>query len=180
MSKIIFREVQKVRQWWIWAIVGLLVLGYGFIIFERLVISSPFEPHVISIYNVFALGGIPLVIFIFTFTMKLITEICDDGIYYKFFPFMLRYHFIPWNEIEKVYMREYHPISDYGGWGIRFGSSHGKAFNVSGNWGLQIELKNGKKVLFGTQKRASMENVIIAIKEKTGIKNFEMYDKSGL
>jgi len=45
----------------------------------------------------------------------------------------------------------YSPISDYGGWGIRYGSI-GKAYNVSGNRGVQLELLNGERILIGSQK----------------------------
>lgn len=36
--------------------------------------------------------------------------------------------------------------------GIRFGSKYGTAYNMKGNYGLAIKLKNGQKFLIGTQK----------------------------
>lgn len=51
-------------------------------------------------------------------------------------------------------MRLYRPIKEFGGWGMRtaFNGKNGKAYNVSGNVGIQLELKNGSKTLLGTQK----------------------------
>lgn len=43
---------------------------------------------------------------------------------------------------------------DYGGWGIRYGRK-GKAFNVFGSRGLQLEFTNGKRLLIGSQKTGS-------------------------
>lgn len=57
---------------------------------------------------------------------------------------------IAWEEIERIYARTYSPILEYGGWGIRLGRS-GTAYNIRGNQGIQLELKNGKRLLIGTQ-----------------------------
>lgn len=51
------------------------------------------------------------------------------------------------------------PIKEYGGWGIK-GKFKSKAYNVSGNIGLQLYLKNGRKVLFGTQRQEAIENAM--------------------
>ena len=42
------------------------------------------------------------------------------------------------------------PRQGYGGWGVRFIRS-GRAYTVSGNLGVQLELSNGKGLLIGTQ-----------------------------
>ena len=55
------------------------------------------------------------------------------------------------------------PISEYLGWGIRAGSN-GKAYNVKGNIGLQLVLKNDKRVLFGTQQPNELQKAIDRIK----------------
>ncbi len=43
--------------------------------------------------------------------------------------------------------------------GIRYGPK-GTAYNVSGKIGLQLELKNGKKILIGTRKPEEIENLL--------------------
>ncbi|NVL91956.1 MAG: hypothetical protein HWN71_02845 [Desulfobacterales bacterium] len=43
----------------------------------------------------------------------------------------------------------YNPLKDYGGWGIRYGRG-GRAYNVSGNRGVYLELSNGKSLLIGS------------------------------
>ena len=46
---------------------------------------------------------------------------------------------------------QYKPLAEYGGWGIKYGFK-GKAYNVSGNKGVKIFLKNGLNIMFGSQK----------------------------
>ena len=100
----------------------------------------------------------------FIFLFKLTTRVDEKGIHYKFFPFHRKHRTIHWNEISEAYIRKYDPISEYGGWGIKGGKlwnkSKGTAVNVSGDVGIQLELKNGKKLLIGTQKRDEAERVL--------------------
>ena len=134
----IFYEIQQFRQKWIWTIL-LIVL---FVLF------LPIISGMVSI-----LLGVILILtgfcFIWLFySIKLITEIKGDSIHIKFSPFTTQ--IIPFSEIIKYEIRQYRPIIEYGGWGIRFNRS-GKAYTVSGNIGIQIQLSVGKGILIGTQ-----------------------------
>ena len=134
----IFYEIQQFRQKWIWTIL-LIVL---FVLF------LPIISGMVSI-----LLGVILILtgfcFIWLFySMKLITEIKGDSIHIKFSPFTTQ--IIHFSEIIKYEIRQYRPIIEYGGWGIRFNRS-GKAYTVSGNIGIQIQLSAGKGILIGTQ-----------------------------
>ena len=134
----IFYEIQQFRHKWIWTIL-LIVL---FVLF------LPIISGIVSI-----LLGVILILtgfcFIWLFySMKLITEIKGDSIHIKFSPFTTQ--IIPFSEIIKYEIRQYRPIIEYGGWGIRFNRS-GKAYTVSGNIGIQIQLSAGKGILIGTQ-----------------------------
>ena len=134
----IFYEIQQFRQKWIWTIL-LIVL---FVLF------LPIISGMVSI-----LLGVILILTGFCFIwlfygMKLITEIKGDSIHIKFSPFTTQ--IIPFSEIIKYEIRQYRPIIEYGGWGIRFNKS-GKAYTVSGNIGIQIQMSTGKGILIGTQ-----------------------------
>ncbi|HXB91099.1 MAG TPA: hypothetical protein VNU72_02370, partial [Puia sp.] len=88
----------------------------------------------------------------------LATMIQKDGIYIKFFPFHLSFRHYAWDQLSKSYIREYSPIMEYGGWGVRFGVfGNGKAYNVSGKMGLQLEFTDGRKLLIGTNKADELE-----------------------
>jgi len=53
--------------------------------------------------------------------------------------------------VEAAEVRKYKPISEYGGWGLRYGFK-GKAYTVSGKTGLQLYMRAGKNILFGTSR----------------------------
>src|SRR5690606_7151954 len=82
--------------------------------------------------------------------MHLRTEVRADRICIRFFPIHLRYRCWSWEEIASIDVREYSPLREYGGWGIRLGAK-GWAYNVSGRIGVQLILKSGKRILIGTQ-----------------------------
>ena len=90
------------------------------------------------------------------------TWVNEEGVYIKMFPFVFRYKFFPWDSIAKAYIRKYHPLWEYGGWGIRFRRWNFRhiAFSAFGNSGLQLELTNGKRILIGTRKPVELEEVL--------------------
>lgn len=115
--------------------------------------------------------GVPLFIFIvLMFVLRLESRVDERGVHYRFFPFHITMRLKTWDEIENAYVRIYRPIPEYGGWGIRFGFGKGMALNVSGNVGLQIVYKNGKKLLLGTNKGEELE-VFMQELYKKGIVN---------
>ncbi len=112
-------------------------------------------------------GIILLILALFFMFLRLDTEIREDGIYYQLFPFHFKMRKIAFDDIEKVYVRKYNPLMEYGGWGIRLGLfGKGWAINISGNKGIQIEFKNKKKrkFLLGTQKPEEVEAVLNKLK----------------
>ena len=73
----------------------------------------------------------------------------------NFFPFKKKR--VEWNEIKNTKVINYGFV---GGWGIRLWTKYGTVYNMKGNKGLAIELKNGKKFLIGTQKETELRNVM--------------------
>ena len=71
---------------------------------------------------------------------------------------------------DKAYIRKYDALTEYGGWGIKGGKfwkkDKGTAVNVSGDIGIQLELKSGKKLLIGTQLKNESEMVLQTYKTK--------------
>ena len=83
------------------------------------------------------------------YLLKLITRVDAKGVHVRFFP--LTHKQIPFENRTSCQARTYRPIREYGGWGIRF-SRKGRAYNVSGNQGVQLTFKQGKPLLIGSQK----------------------------
>jgi hypothetical protein len=151
-----FSETQKFSQWWVWVIIlGAMVLPFADIF------KNGFQSDDPEMYFILL---IPFAVMVLFLSLRLETRVDGTGVYYKFFPFHFKAQHKTWDEIEKAFVRKYKPVSEYGGWGIRMGLGHGKAFNVRGNMGLQLIFKNGKRTLIGTQKpeelRAFIEQLV--------------------
>lgn len=87
---------------------------------------------------------------LFFAVLALQVEVQGDGLYYRFFPFHLRYRRIGWSDMSAYAPVSYRPLSTYRGWGIRWGAGGGKAYNIAGNLGVRFGLADGRKVLFGS------------------------------
>ena len=161
-EQILFSERQKFNQWWLWVLIivfNIIFLSqiFGLLNNERTASGKPTNTTMILICV-----GVNAIVFMLFIFSRLVTQIRPDGIYVKFFPFHLSFKHYPWETISKAYIRTYSPISEYGGWGLRYGIfGAGKAFNVSGDQGLQLEFLNHKKLLIGTQKPEELENALI-------------------
>lgn len=153
-----YKEIQKFDQWWIKLILILVVfftiLPIVMLSKEQGIDQNMFWVVLLTVLITFA----AIALF---YTLRLETSIDAKGIHYRFYPFSGKT--IPWKEIDECYVRQYSPLKEYGGWGIRFGPN-GKAYNVKGNKGIQVKLKSGKKILFGTQNETEVKNVITSYK----------------
>lgn len=147
-----YREVQRFRQPWLW----LLIIGVAGVsvwaVVDQIFLGetsgqgSTSDTIAVIVAAVFGLG-LPVLFY----ATNLTTEVRSDGLYIRFFPFHLSYRRIPSERLVKYEVRTYRPIKDYGGWGIRYGRSS-KAYNVSGNRGVMLELSGGERLLIGSQK----------------------------
>jgi hypothetical protein len=157
----VFKEQQSFTQKWI----ILLLVGSGIVPIIIILTGYLKGDGSVTLLDVFLTTSITLVVSALIFLFKLTTRIDQDGIHYKFFPFHFKFKTITWSEISKVYVRKYNPISEYGGWGLKGGffwnKSKGTAYNVSGDIGIQLELKNGKKILIGTNREDQAKQVLL-------------------
>lgn len=170
----VFKEEQRFTQSWlililIIAIIGPFCIGvYGII--QQIFLKHPFGDNPMSdlglLFFTFVMFCLSLLIFFF----KLSTRIDEIGIHYQFFPVHFSLKTIPWSELKVVKVRKYLPISEFGGWGFRSGffgnKGKEKAINISGNIGIQLVFKNGKKLLIGTQKKEEAKRVLETYKNK--------------
>jgi len=161
MSKVHFNEEQRFNQWWIWAIL-ILVAGFWIWqmvqqVFMGIPVGNNPAPNVV----VFLIGLFPAFgIWLFR-SMTLVTTIDETGVYYRFRPFQRKPKHIKPEDIARFDVKKYNPILDYGGWGIRLGTSKkGNAYNVSGNMGVLFEFKNGKRFMLGTRNPEAIRSAL--------------------
>ena len=93
-------------------------------------------------------GLLPILLIYLFFSIKLITSVDSAGVHYRFAPWQRKTKTIGPDDIQEYRIRKYRPLIEYGGWGVRTGNKkYGRAYNVSGNIGLQFIIKNNKKLL---------------------------------
>ncbi len=172
MPELQFEESQQFRSKSLWIFLGIIFLFliglWGYIFIRQIVLDKTVGPKPASdlgiIFTTILVYSISVGIVWLFLKARLTTLITSEGIWIRYVPFRNRKRFIPWNQIQDAYVRKYEPIKEFGGWGYRFGFKGGVVYNVSGRWGLQIVLKNGKKILIGTQKPEELKKIIQELK----------------
>jgi len=159
IENVTYREVQQFRQIWMWLFIVLLagIAWYSFL--QQIIFGKPFgsnpapDPVMWIIWIAYGIG-IPLLFY----SVKLTVEVSKNGIHIHFFPLYSR--IVPFKDVWSYEVSQYRPILDYGGWGIRWALGIGWAYNVSDNWGVQLELSNGKRLLIGSQNPEKLAQMI--------------------
>ena len=160
MEKILFREEQRcgrarmLKAVGITVVSGMLLLGYWFI---RLGYNGKIFSRAFFIDSGFLVA---IVLFLIVLTLVVVlnsisllrTRIKKDFIYVSYYPFKRKWEKIEVSEILFYKIRKYSPYREYSGYGVKDHRKRGQAYIISGNTGLQLYLKDGRKVLIGTQK----------------------------
>jgi hypothetical protein len=128
-------------------------MWYGFLL--QIVFGIPFGTNpapdwILWIFWLVFGIGLPVLVY----TTKLITAVKKESVFIRFVPFTSKE--IPYSQIDHVEARTYKPIKEFGGWGIRWGSGKRKAYNISGDTGVELILKNGKSILIGSQREEEL------------------------
>ncbi len=160
-NNILFTERQKFKQWWIWLILlsvnGILIVG----VFKQVIGGQQFGDKPMGNKELLIVTGLLLLLTLLFYILRLDTIIKQDGIYIRFFPFHIKFKYFGWDRMTKSYVRQYSPLTEYGGWGLRLGLfGKGTAFNVSGDKGLQLEFTDNKKLLIGTNKQDELTETL--------------------
>ena len=138
--EVVFREVQRFRQWWLWALLGLVGLA-------TVVGSGPLG---------LVLTG---VICVFMWSLRLVTEVREDGLYIRFAPLHRSFRRVPWTTIESAEATTYRPLREYGGWGIRWRPG-AVAYNVQGPRGVFLTRPDDRDLLVGSQRPDELATAI--------------------
>ena len=156
----LFREVQRFKQWFFYVPIAIVtgIVWWQFvqqILFGRPVGDNPAPDWLAWVLTIVFGLGFPL----FAVTVRMVTEVRPGELSVRLYPF--RPAVIALTQVASAEWREYSPMREYGGWGIRVGRHSGKAYNASGNQGVQLVLKDGRRVLIGTQ---SPEQLLSALR----------------
>lgn len=153
---ILFKETQRFTQWWVWLfIMGMLALPiYGIV--QQIILKEPWGNNPMSDLGlfVFLLVMIGFVYFFYAITLK--TWIHPKGIVVSFFPFFKKKQF-QFKDIVSATVVSYRFV---GGYGLRYSTKYGTIYNIKGNKGLALTMKNGKKFMIGTQHSVQVAELV--------------------
>ena len=162
-----FREVQRFRQKWLWialvAVLLSLIISFGYGMIKQLVFGQPWGNIPMSDTALAIVGPFLILMGIgiswLFLKIKLLVEVREDGVHINFVPLVRRT--VLFGNIVSCEVRAYRPMREYGGWGVKYGRA-GKAYNVSGNRGVQLKLTSGKGLLIGSQRPEELAQAIQA------------------
>jgi hypothetical protein len=164
--KVLFKEKERI------SLVSLAVLLPIFILLAinlyRLSNNQlPFVDNLVNNPGLSCLLVLVGLLVLVSILVKLETSITSSGITVSFFPVLLKPRTILWTDVESVFVREYNPLQEFGGWGlfrvnlpVQRGLGNNRAINLKGNKGLQLVMKDGNRLLIGTQKVEELERVL--------------------
>ena len=162
---VIFKEIQRFRQWWLWALmIGIGVIAGGSMIMAASQTKSTggkdaSDPWV-WVLALLIMIGVPMLMYI----IRMTTTVTRDMITIRYFPIWTKR--IPISDIKSCTPREYHAIREYGGWGIKVGFARGWAYTVSGSYGVQLVLPSGNALLIGSQRHLELASIINGLLRK--------------
>jgi hypothetical protein len=155
----LYHEEQRFRQWWVWAlVVGPAALAWWLFV-EQIIRGKPVGQNPAPDWGTWVLWlligiGLPLLFGM----VALVLEVNGTEVLIRYRPFSRRA--IPLAEIEKVQARTYNAVREYGGWGIKGWSKDKVAYNVSGDRGVELTMKDGRTVMLGSQRADELAAVI--------------------
>lgn len=147
----LYQEEQRFRQWWVWAVVAVVCGLAWWAMVQQVILRHPFGDKPMSDWGVVAFWlimglGLPL----FMWGIRLTTVVLPGKLIIRYWPLTKR--IIRLRDIQEAQVRTYRPLKEYGGWGIKGWSRHNMAYNMAGDRGVQLVLRDGRRILVGSQR----------------------------
>jgi len=160
-EKIRFHEIQRPRQVWVWIIIAFITALVWYFFLAQIVYGESLGNNPAPDWVVLLIWAVFGILFPIWFIMlKLEIVVTNTELAFRFFPLHMKWRVLPFNKITAAEAVTYHPIREFGGWGIRFGWRGGMAYNMQGNRGVRIIENNGKKILLGSQRAEELERAV--------------------
>ncbi|MEM0448896.1 MAG: DUF6141 family protein [Methanomassiliicoccales archaeon] len=163
---VIFREVQRLRQPWVLAIVFGITLMAWAMAFSQLVLGVPLGNNPATDWQMVVILMLVGVLFpAFILSLELSVEVRRDGLFLRYRPFHRKYIDLKLNTVVSVQAMTYRPLRDFGGWGIRYGRG-GTAYSMSGNEGVQLTYPKNRHIMIGSLRAQELEMAIRSVMRK--------------
>ena len=164
MAKVVFQEIQRFRQIWIWVLIlGISTFSIGSLFFLE-------DKAPLTLMDLAFPIGMVLLLNVLFLSFTLSTRMEEDSLSYRFFPFT-RWRTFRNEEVETIDLVEYNGLWEYGGWGIKWNGDTW-SYTTGGKWGIIVKTTD-KKILLGTQKPEEVRQVINEFKARKSAQNSE-------
>ncbi|QKY69399.1 DUF6141 family protein [Lentibacillus sp. CBA3610] len=151
-NKVVYCEIQRFHQVWLWILVLLLAGLMWYITIKQIIFGIPMgdnpAPDLLLVIFWLAFGIIFPVFMLWI--CRLIIEVRSDGVYMRFAPFHKGYKSFLFKDIISYKPVVYNSLKRFGGWGVRFNAKGETAYNISGKQGVELQFRNNN-VVVGTQ-----------------------------
>ncbi|SDG99723.1 hypothetical protein SAMN05421827_11483 [Pedobacter terrae] len=167
-----FEEKQCLKLWWLYILLAIdAIMVLSIVLFDKGGMS--FQDLKAAYFAPFWAVLLPFAIIYLLQKNVMTLQINAEGIAYRYFPFQSKLKLLSWTTMEKVYINKYNALGDYGGFGVRnrlWFKFNDKAYLLNDrDKGLQIEFKNGKKLLFSSNKIDGLEMFLLNLKTRYNI-----------
>ena len=158
MKKVLFHERQYFRQAAVW----IMLAAIDLVVVASLVYMLTMERDAGDQAALWAIYGSLLLSLLMTWMFLrtcLEVKVTTSGIHYRFTLFQREPRLLEPAMVQEWAIRDIRPVMEFGGFGIRK-SKNVTAYLVSGKKAIVFDLKDGKKLVIGTQKPDSMESAL--------------------
>jgi hypothetical protein len=100
-----------------------------------------------------------LLVYVRLMTVRLVTELLPDRLSVVMKGLWRRVR-VPVADIREAAAIEFDPVREYGGYGVRFGP-RGQAYIASGKQAVQLEMRDGRKLLIGSRRADELARGIV-------------------
>jgi hypothetical protein len=140
VSPALYHEEQRFRQWWVWLLVVAVAAIQWWALVQQIILGQPLGDNPLPDWAAWVLW------------------VTADQVVIRYRPLTRRS--ISLADIQQATARTYKPIAEYGGWGLKGWSSRNIAYNVSGHQGVQLVLRDGRRVMLGSQRAEELAQAI--------------------
>lgn len=157
---VLYRETQRFRQWWVWVLLLVVAAAAWWAFIQQIILGRPFGQNPAPDWGVWLLWvvigiGLPALLL----SIRMAVEVMSDQVVIRYRPLVKRS--IPAAEIVEAKARTYQPVKEYGGWGIKGWSRKNMAYNMSGHRGVELTLRDGRRVMLGSQQPEQLAQAIL-------------------
>ena len=174
MAKEIFKEEHQYREWEVFALVGLFIVGFGYRFIEQtFFLESSGSTLSLIVYPSLIIAMIGIIVYLCRF--RLAVRITDKSIKVNYSTWHQTSRKIKWKDIESCEVVKTNSAAQWSGYNVSF--RHEDVYSLCGRNGLQLTTSDGEKIFIGSKKVNEISQVIDQVFPTDQLGRFETTDR---